>query len=160
MSSLEIVRGLIAYNYAGHARLWDSIMQLTEEQFVAEIAYSHGSVRNHIVHCTGVDGRWLRGLRGEPDARSYQPAASAYRTREEARQLWDSVAADVTSYVAGLTDAELVAVARGMNEPRWQILTHIVNHGTDHRAQLLRVLHDFGAPTFDQDLIFYWWTQA
>jgi uncharacterized damage-inducible protein DinB len=28
---------------------------------------------------------------------------------------------------------------------------------TDHRAQMLRTLHDFGAPTFEQDMIFYLW---
>jgi hypothetical protein len=33
----------------------------------------------------------------------------------------------------------------------------MVNHGTDHRAQILRVLHDFDAPTFDQDLIIHLW---
>jgi uncharacterized damage-inducible protein DinB len=37
------------------------------------------------------------------------------------------------------------------------VLLHVANHGTDHRAQLLRALHDFGAPTFDQDLILYLW---
>jgi uncharacterized damage-inducible protein DinB len=48
-------------------------------------------------------------------------------------------------------------VPPGMKEPRWQIITQVTNHGTDHRAQLLRILHDFGAPTFGQDLILYWW---
>jgi uncharacterized damage-inducible protein DinB len=37
----------------------------------------------------------------------------------------------------------------------WQVLLHVVNHGTDHRAQVLRILHDFGAPTTAQDYIFY-----
>ena len=37
----------------------------------------------------------------------------------------------------------------------WQVLLHVVNHGTDHRGQILRILHDFGAPTFDQDLMGY-----
>ena len=37
----------------------------------------------------------------------------------------------------------------------WQVLLHVVNHGTDHRAQLLRVLHDLGVQTTSQDYIFY-----
>ncbi len=45
----------------------------------------------------------------------------------------------------------------GMNEPAWQVILHVVNHGTDHRAQVLRVLHDIGAPTFNQDLIIHLW---
>ncbi len=160
MSAIEMIRGLVGYNYAFHERLWECIMQLTDEQFVAEIAYSHGSVRNHLVHTAGVDGRWLRGLQGDPEARSYDPQSSDYATRADVRQLWTTVSGDVKAYVDTLSEDDLLVVPPGMNEPRWQILTHIINHGTDHRAQVLRILHDFGAPTFPQDLIFYWWDAA
>jgi uncharacterized damage-inducible protein DinB len=37
----------------------------------------------------------------------------------------------------------------------WQVLLHVANHGTDHRAQLLRQLHDLGIETTSQDYIFY-----
>jgi uncharacterized damage-inducible protein DinB len=37
----------------------------------------------------------------------------------------------------------------------WQVLLHVVNHGTDHRAQLLRLLNDLGVKTMSQDYIFY-----
>ena len=37
----------------------------------------------------------------------------------------------------------------------WQVLLHVVNHGTDHRGQLLRLLHDLGVKTESQDYIFY-----
>jgi uncharacterized damage-inducible protein DinB len=37
----------------------------------------------------------------------------------------------------------------------WQVLLHVVNHGTDHRAQLLRLLNDLGVETTYQDYIFY-----
>ena len=36
-----------------------------------------------------------------------------------------------------------------------ETLLHVVNLGTDHRAQVLRVLHDLGADTRYQDYIFY-----
>jgi uncharacterized damage-inducible protein DinB len=37
----------------------------------------------------------------------------------------------------------------------WQVLLHVVNHGTDHRAQTLRLLNDLGIKTVSQDYIFY-----
>ena len=37
----------------------------------------------------------------------------------------------------------------------WQVLLHVVNHGTDHRAQVLRSLNDLGIKTDSQDYIFY-----
>jgi uncharacterized damage-inducible protein DinB len=35
------------------------------------------------------------------------------------------------------------------------VLLHVANHGTDHRAQLLRLLHDLGVKTTSQDYIFH-----
>jgi uncharacterized damage-inducible protein DinB len=46
-----------------------------------------------------------------------------------------------------------------MGGPAWQVLAHVVNHGTDHRAQILRLLDRYGAPTFDQDLILHLWAR-
>ena len=37
----------------------------------------------------------------------------------------------------------------------WQVLLHVANHGTDHRAQILRLLNDLGVKTTSQDYIFY-----
>jgi uncharacterized damage-inducible protein DinB len=36
-------------------------------------------------------------------------------------------------------------------------VAHVVNHGTDHRAQVLRILYELGAPTFEQDIMEYLW---
>jgi uncharacterized damage-inducible protein DinB len=35
------------------------------------------------------------------------------------------------------------------------VLLQVANHGTDHRAQLLRLLNDLGVKTVSQDYIFY-----
>lgn len=37
----------------------------------------------------------------------------------------------------------------------WQVLLHVVNHGTDHRSQLLRLLNDLRVKTTSQDYIFF-----
>ena len=138
-------------------RLWESIQHLSEEQFVAEIPYSHGSVRDQMVHLATIDARWLRGLQGQPDARQLTFDPANYPTRQAAQALWESVAQEVLVYVASLDDEDMQQVLQGMGGPAWQILLHIANHGTDHRAQALQSLHDFGAPTFDQDFILYLW---
>jgi uncharacterized damage-inducible protein DinB len=36
-----------------------------------------------------------------------------------------------------------------------RVLLHVGNHGTDHRAQTLRLLNDLGVKTVSQDYIFY-----
>lgn len=157
MAIVQLVRRLVEYNDVLHRRLWDSIRQLSDGQFVAEIDYSHGSIRNQMVHLAAVDGRWLRGLKGLPDARTFHPDPSAYQTPQSTYELWDPIAREYTEYATSLDERGLMRTPVGMPGPAWQVLVHVVNHGTDHRAQILRALHDFGAPTFDQDLILYLW---
>jgi len=42
----------------------------------------------------------------------------------------------------------------------WQLLTHVANHGTDHRAQTFAMLHQMGAPTLEQDIILFFRDQG
>jgi len=157
MSTIEYIHTLIAYNYALYDRVWESITQLTDEQFVEEINYSTGSIRNHLVHVAVTDKRWLLGIQEEPQARAFNLDPADYPDREAVRVLWHSISDEVKQYVASLEQAELERYPQGMSGPVWQVLLHVVNHGTDHRAQILRVLHDFGASTFDQDLVLHLW---
>jgi uncharacterized damage-inducible protein DinB len=154
--SVEIVQGMLDYHYATQRRVWESIMTLTDEQFVADIPFSHGSIRNQMVHLASTDGGWLRGLQGVPNARSFGYAAEEHTTRESVRLLCDRSAEEVTTFASELSEADLKQTPQGMPLPIWQTLLHLVNHGTDHRAQVLRALHALGATTFDQDLAFYW----
>lgn len=157
MAKLELIQSLFGYHYVLHERLWECIMHLNEQQFGAEVAYSHGSVRNQVIHLAGAEGRWLRGLQAQPDARAFRPLPEDYPTREEAYRLCAKVAVELQAYVASLDEAALHATPAGMPGPVWQALLHVANHGADHRAQILRILHDLGAPTFEQDLILYLW---
>lgn len=155
MLSVEIVRSMTDYNYAYHRRVWDSVMALTGDQFTQDLPYSHGSIRNQMVHLASTDGGWLRGLKEIPNARAFQYDPEDYPTPESARALCENTAEEVAAYVAALDEAALQRQPQGLPTTVWQTLLHLVNHGTDHRAQILRALHDFGADTFDQDLAFY-----
>ncbi|MBI5670061.1 MAG: DinB family protein [Chloroflexi bacterium] len=155
MTTLEVVCAMMDYNYTLHRRVWDSINTLTEEQFVQHVPYSHGSIRDHMVHLAATDTRWLRGLQGQPDARSFRLNPDDYPNRATTRSLCESVADEVMAYVNTLDEVAVQCRPQGLPMTVWQTLLHLANHGTDHRSQVLRALHDFGAPTFDQDLAFY-----
>lgn len=154
--SVEIVRGMLDYHYGIQRRLWESIVTLTDEQFTADVPFSRGSIRNQMVHLATTDGGWLRGLQEVPNARSFRYIAEEYDTPESVRAICDRSAQELTAFAAGLSEADLLRTPQGMPLTIWQTLLHLVNHGTDHRAQVLHALHELGAPTFDQDLVYYW----
>ncbi len=157
---MDVMRTLFAYDQALWRRVWASIETLAPEQFAQDLGYSHGSVRSQMFHVTEVSERWLRGLQGEPNAYHFHLDPDAYLDRATLRAKWEQVSADTLAHIATLSDEELAQTLPGMMGPTWHILPHLVNHGTDHRAQVLSGLHQLGAPTFAQDLIHHLWFQA
>lgn len=164
--NVEYFRAILAYNYARHDQLWACIGQLTDEQYTRESGYSIGSVRNHMVHLTTVDDRWLARIQGVPLPERLNN--EDFPTAEVTRPAYEAVKSKVLAYVNGLGDSELGRVVTydiphrgGIKHDKVEhILGHIVNHGTDHRAQVLMLLHSMGAPTFEQDLMMYLWDGA
>lgn len=148
------MRQLYDYHFTVNMRIWKRcIAGLTEEQFLRANAYSVGSVRDQTVHMMSVDDRWFCGLRGEALPDFLDP--SDYPNRERVRHDWDTVEDRMREYLAGLTDEDLQADFEHMKV--WQVLLHVANHGTDHRAQLLSLLNQLGMVTFPQDFIFHVW---
>jgi uncharacterized damage-inducible protein DinB len=145
------------YHFAENRKLWDRyIAQLSEEQFTQHKTYSHGSVRDQIIHLMSVDEAWFSDLRGVEISESTNP--SDLQDREDIRAYWDRVEQNMRSYLAELRDDMLFdQPLEGEDKDLilWQVLLHVVNHGTDHRAQILRLLNDLGVETNYQDYIFY-----
>lgn len=152
---LESIKTFLEYHVDMTRRVWNSIDHITEEQFVADDTYSRGSIRNLMVHIASTDRRWLAGLKDQPDVGHLN--AGEYSTRAAARVEFQAGATDLAQYLSTLTDEDLKKHTDQVAQPRWQILLHLVNHGTDHRATVLQKLHEFGAPTFPQDFIIWLW---
>jgi len=147
------------YHFSENRKMWDSyVTLLTHERFTKDIHYSHGSVREQIVHLMSADVIWYSELRGVELSAPFPPAN--FDDREIIRAHWDRVEQNMRDYLAELRDDMLFD--KPIEEPEedkdlimWQVLLHVANHGTDHRAQLLRLLNDLGVKTTSQDYIFY-----
>lgn len=85
--------------------------------------------------------------------------------RKAIRARWDVVEERMCAYLATLRD-EMLFDMPFPDHPEdkdlilWQVLLHVVNHGTDHRAQILRALNDLGVATTSQDYVFYAYDHA
>jgi len=154
---LELIKTFIEYHIDMTRRVWDSINQITDKQFLADDAYSRGSLRNLMVHLASTDRRWLGGLKNLGDAGLLK--FEDYATRALTHQLFEQVANDLREYANSLTPEELDQNPIDLVYPRWQVILHIINHGTDHRSTVLQRLHEFGAPTFDQDFVIWLWNR-
>lgn len=152
----DAFRHFFAYHFSENRATWERVMLLSPAQFIQEAPYSHGSVRNQVVHLMSVDDTWFSGLRGAPIPEPLNPAD--FPDRQSIRARWDEIEQGMRADLAALRDDQLFEKpleGEDQDLAVWQVLLHVVNHGTDHRAQILRLLHDLGVRTSSQDYIFY-----
>ena len=138
---------LYDYHFAMNRHLWDLAAQLPDVAFDQEGPYSHGSVRHQLMHLLAVDEGWFTGLRNDPWPEDIAPGAPLPTpARDEIRERWDDVERRMREYLDGLRDEALGEHPWAEGEDKdlrlWEVLFHVVNHGTDHRAQVLRQLAD------------------
>ena len=107
-----------------------------------------------LVHQLGAHMRWRLGLGGDDEAagharpereRLLSPDALARRWALE----WDAMDA----WLDTLTDDWLDELGDGV--PMWQMLAHVVNHGTQHRSEAAVILTEAGRSPGDLDMIFF-----
>ena len=153
----DAFRHLFDYHFAVNRRIWDEyVAPLSPEQFAQPVGYSHGSVQDQLWHLIQVDAAWFGDLTGAEMLPADAPDAAPDRERMHA--LGEEVERAMRGYLAGLQDGMLDATPLSGEDAAlrlWQVLLHVVNHGTDHRAQILRALNDMGVETRWQDYIFF-----
>src|SRR5215207_11742076 len=91
------------YHFAENRKIWDSyITPLSHPQFTQPVDYSHGSVRDQIVHLISADDTWFSALRGIEIPEPLNP--TDFQNRESIRAHWDSVEQNMRDYLAKLRD--------------------------------------------------------
>ncbi len=155
----DAFRHFYNYHFAENRKVWEHVASLTFKQFTQPIGYSHGSIREQVVHLLDVENVWFSELQGTQPGDPL-PETVTVDDRDAIRSQWDKVEQNIRLYLANLEDDFLFS--KPITDPEedkdlivWQVLLHVVNHATDHRAQLLRALHDLGVDTKSQDYIFY-----
>ena len=160
----EAIRKIYDYSYWAFERVWNCICQLTDEQFTQELGYSWGPIRNHVIHMISSHRRWVNRLNGEEILPHLN--FKDYSSLTVVKAKWDEAKAEFLEFIYSLDQAYLDEVvryeiaSRGVvsSSQRWEVLLHLTNHSTDHRSQILAMLHQqFGIQTVEQDMIFFLW---
>lgn len=162
--TIERFKKMFQYNYWANDRLWQDIVPLTDEQFYRPCDYSIGSLHQQLVHMMSVEELWLNRVRTVNS--SYELAVpDDFPTREAIADHWQTVRHDWIVYLDGMTEANLdselaivsITYDKTFTNQRWEALVQVLNHSTDHRAQILSLIHQVGGATDAQDFIYYTW---
>ncbi len=152
-------RQLFGYGSWANGRMLAVAEALPSEQFEAAVSSSFPSVGATLAHLIGAEWIWLRRWLGESLP---APAWAAKPNLAELKVQLAAVESERSSYLAGLSDADLDRVVsyRSLAGKEYSnvlsdLIRHVVNHSTYHRGQLATQLRQLGHTPPSTDLIAY-----
>jgi len=161
---------LLEYNrWANRLILSQAARVAPEDYFAVAPGLSFGSMHATLVHILVGElvwlARWQGGLPPErlKDARvADRLAAEEVRTFEEVTSMWGGEDAKQVRFIEGLTDGQLTSkvvyrtqYGERNEQPLHELIAHLVNHGTQFRAEACVRLTQLGLSPGDIDLIIY-----
>jgi uncharacterized damage-inducible protein DinB len=157
---------LLDFNYWARDRVIAAIDPLTAEQYTRDLGNSFRSIRDTMVHTYSAEWVWCTRWHGTSPTSPIAP--ETLPDLQSLTTAWREIEATIRGFVSGL-DAAAIAQAmdyRLMNgQPGrsavWQMVQHVVNHGSYHRGQVTTMLRQLGAqPPKSQDLITFYRERA
>lgn len=143
----------INYHYWANVRLLEHINQLKSEVFSKEVKSIFPSLAAIFEHIYKVDTLWLKRMLGEgnPDFEEVKFASPlvAIEHFESNLTLFKQICSKEGSIVYKNTRGEI------FQNDIYEILRHIVNHGTYHRGNVSAVLHQIGEKSISNDFIIF-----
>jgi uncharacterized damage-inducible protein DinB len=146
------IRFLFGYDRWATERILAALDDIPAEVWSRGDAVGERGLGSILVHHLGASQRWrhaIQQLEGEPPRPEKEPLLAT----DELRRRWATEWAAVDAWLPAMDDAFLTHVEEGATV--WQMLAHVVNHGTQHRSEAAALLTDAGHSPGDLDMIDY-----
>ena len=147
------IRFLFAYDRWATRRVLAVLDGLDPEIWRLTAAVGDRGLGNILVHHLGASQRWRIGFETQGAGEEPEPEREPLPTIDELRDRWETEWAAVDAWLPTLTDGFVAHVLEGV--PIWQMLVHVVNHGTQHRAEAAALLTAEGRSPGQLDLVDY-----
>jgi uncharacterized damage-inducible protein DinB len=160
--NLQELRTLVDYHYWARDRLLEAVERLTPDQFTKDLGNSFRSIRDTLVHLYGADRIWCARWEGEspqsmPDAAGFPDVASIRRAWTDQEGRVRAVLERLGEQGVGAPIEYRMLTGQPQAQPFWQMLQHVVNHGSYHRGQVTTMMRQLEqAPPKSMDLISFY----
>jgi len=161
--NVETLRMHLDYTTWATARLLDVAGLLPPEELTRDFGTADKSVLGTLAHIFAADRVWMARIQGKPPVPfiTQDDRDLAVLQRE-----WPALLETWKQWAAGLSDEMLATKASYQDlkgnphtTPYWQIILHVVNHGTHHRGQVSGFLRTMGHVPPPLDLMAYYRAQ-
>ncbi len=156
---------LYDYNYWANGLILKYVEKLTQEQFIQSDAHSQGCVRDILVHIMFAEWVWRERMVGDsPDLSvvtlNLQP--EDFTSTQDLYDRWFDEELKMRDFLENINDEKIngkftYKSVRGeeFENGYLDVLTHVVLHGMQHRADVAEMLTGFGQSPGNIDYIVY-----
>jgi len=154
----KVIEHHFRYTAWASGRLLEAAELLTGEELNRDFGTSDKSVLGTLTHTFAGDRIWLARMSGPPPTSFIGPED---RDLAVLRKEWPIVHEKWLAWLSGVTDFTKTASYKDLkgnpySQPLWQILLHVINHGTHHRGQVSGFMRSMGKAPPPTDLIYYY----
>jgi uncharacterized damage-inducible protein DinB len=151
---------LYKYNSWANAKILNAAANVTQEQFTALASHPHNDLRHTLTHTLFAEWLWRNRWMGQSPTTLI--LNEDFPTFESLRTRWTEEEKTLNDFVDSLTDERINSVfqyktTKGIAHENilWQVMMHVVNHGTQHRSEAAAILTELGHSPGDIDLIVF-----
>lgn len=146
---MEILKELATYNIWANKRLFDFINLLPTEKQELYVESSFSSLQLTILHMLDAESIWWQRLKLAERLiiPSQQPLKSTTDLINELllqNQVWEQWVHHANPNQFEYVFAYQNSKKEQYKQPVWKMLTHVFNHGTYHRGQLVTIIRQLG----------------
>ena len=163
--SAAVLRDHLAYTAWATQRLVNAATQLPEEELTRDFKTADGNVLRTLVHVYAADRVWLARVTGAANPPSFTTDADYHLS--VLQKDWPALYGRWQQWAQALTDESVQTVlaykdmkGNPYSQPVWEIVLHVVNHGTHHRGQVAGFLRTLGHTPPPLDLTTYYRDQT
>jgi uncharacterized damage-inducible protein DinB len=146
------IRDLFAFDRWATERILAVLDGIDDATWSATQVVDERGLGGILVHHLGATQRWRHGLL--EDGIEARPEKEPHPSSDGLRAAWAEEFPAIEAWLAGLDDAWLARDDEGVRF--WQMLAHVVNHGTQHRSEAAAILTAAGHSPGDLDMIDFW----
>lgn len=157
---LDALATLYDYHYWANERVLRAARRLSQAQLNERPVAGLASIHAILVHIVSAEWIWRRRWHGDSPSAMLDPASFPNLAAIEER--WGVEQAQMRAFLGSLSAGDLQRVVeyrRTGGQPGadrlWELMVHVVNHGTQHRSEVAALLTLLGESPGDLDMTLF-----